>query len=80
MLERASAMLTASAMEAIKTLLELQKPSTPAAVRLGAARATLDLGMKIRQTVELEERVDELEQILTDRKKLHPSWNQRKAV
>ena len=43
MLERASAMLTASAMEAIKTLLELQKSSTPAAVRLGAARATLEV-------------------------------------
>ena len=80
MLERASAMLTASAMESIKTLLELQKPATPAAVRLGAARATLDLGMKLRQTVELEERVDELEQILSDRKKHNAPHNYRKAI
>jgi transposase len=40
MAKRAAGMLTAAAMEAVKTLLDVQKPNVQAAVRLGAARAT----------------------------------------
>ena len=64
MVHRAAAMLTAAAMEAIKTLMDLQSAATPAAVRLGAARAILDLGTKLRESSELEDRVAELEQHL----------------
>jgi hypothetical protein len=41
--------------------LELQKPSVPPATRLGAAKATLELGMKVRETAELEQRLAALE-------------------
>ena len=64
MVHRAASMLTAAAMEAIKTLMDLQSAATPAAVRLGAARAILDLGTKLRESSELEDRVAELEQQL----------------
>jgi len=65
MVKRASGTLTAAGMEAIKTLLSLlQTSSTPAAVRLGAARAVLELGTKLRDNVELEERLRALEERL----------------
>jgi AcrR family transcriptional regulator len=63
MVKRASGTLTAAGMEAIKTLLALlQSSSTPAGVRLGAARAVLELGGKLRDSVELEERLRSLEE------------------
>jgi hypothetical protein len=61
MLERAGAMLTAMAMESVKTLVALQAASMPPAVRLGAARAALDLGVKFRESQELEQRIAALE-------------------
>src|SRR4051812_37627735 len=39
MVQRATAMLTAAAMEAVKTLLDLQGKACPATTRLGAAKA-----------------------------------------
>jgi hypothetical protein len=62
MVQRAAAGLTAAAMEAIKTLLALLQSSNTGAVRLGAARAVLELGAKLRETVELEQRIAALEQ------------------
>ena len=41
--------------------LSLQKDSVPHAVRLGAARAVLELGIKVREMVELEARIAALE-------------------
>jgi transposase-like protein len=67
MVQRATAMLTAATMEAAKTLLALQDRSMPAPVRLGAAKATLDFGLKMRQTVELEVRLAAMEALLRDR-------------
>jgi DNA-binding MurR/RpiR family transcriptional regulator len=64
MVQRTAGMLTAAAGEAVKTLLALQKDTTPAAVRLGAARAILEIGMKVRDATELEERLAALEQRL----------------
>ncbi|MCE9561270.1 MAG: hypothetical protein K8U57_04375 [Planctomycetes bacterium] len=64
MVRRAAGMLTASANEAVRTLLLLQKDSTPAGVRLGAARAILEMGIKLREMVELETRMDELEALV----------------
>ena len=68
MVQRATGMLTAATMEAAKTLLALQDPSIPPAVRSGAAKATLDFGLKLRQSVELEERLAAMEALLVDRK------------
>jgi type II secretory pathway component PulF len=65
MVQRTSAMLTASGMEAVKTLLALQQASTPASVRLGAARAILEIGLKVREVADLERRLSALEQQLS---------------
>jgi len=59
--KRAAGMLTAASMEAVKTLLELQKTPVPAAVRLGAARSVIELGTKLRETAEFEARLAALE-------------------
>jgi predicted component of type VI protein secretion system len=64
MVQRAAAMLTASALEAVKTLLELQSPSTPPAVRLRAAAHILDYGLRLREAAALETRLAALEQRL----------------
>jgi hypothetical protein len=62
MVSRAASMLTAAALEAVKTLLSLQNEQVQAAVRLGAAKAVLELGAKLRENVELEERIRQLEE------------------
>jgi hypothetical protein len=62
MVRRAAGMLTAAAGESVRTLLVLQKAPSPPAVRLGAARAVLELGIKVREMVELEARIEALEQ------------------
>lgn len=67
MVRRSAGMLTAAAGEAVRTLLALQKESAPAAVRLGAARAVLEIGMKLRQVAELEVRMTELEELVAGR-------------
>ncbi len=61
MVQRTAGALTAAANEAVRTLLELLKPAMPAAVRLGAARSVLDIGMKVRENAELEKRLAALE-------------------
>src|SRR5262245_42130134 len=43
MVELTTGTLTAAATEAVETLLALQQPTTPATVRLGAARAILEI-------------------------------------
>jgi hypothetical protein len=61
MVQRTAGTLTAAGGEAVKTLLALQKEAMPPATRLGAARAILELGVKIRETAELQERIAALE-------------------
>lgn len=68
MVSRTAAMLTAAAGEAVMTLLSLQKDSTPAPSRLGAARAVLELGVRLRESAELEERIAALESRLAEPK------------
>jgi hypothetical protein len=70
MVERTGGMLTASGLESVKTLLELQKPSIPAAVRLGAARSVLEIGMKVRERTDLEQRMAAMEADMAATKKL----------
>ncbi len=62
MVSRTSGTLTAAAGEAVRTLLELLKNPTSSSVRLGAARAVLEIGMKLREVAELERRLAELEE------------------
>jgi len=61
MVQRTAGMLTAAAGESVKALLALLKEGTPPAVRLGAARAVLEIGMKVREVAELEQRLAALE-------------------
>jgi hypothetical protein len=62
MVQRAAATLTAAGSESVKTLVVLQQSSVPHAVRLGAAKATIELGIKMREVTDLEARLAALEQ------------------
>jgi hypothetical protein len=64
MAQRAMGMLTAAGMGAIKTLRVLQESATSESVRLGAARATIELSCKLRENVEWAERLSGLEERL----------------
>jgi hypothetical protein len=61
---RTAGTLTAAATEAVRTLLELLRAPAAAAVRLGAARAVLEIGLRLREAADLEERLDALEERL----------------
>ena len=61
MVQRATGALTAANAEAARTLLSLQKETAPPAVRLGAARAILEISTKLREATELTERIAALE-------------------
>jgi hypothetical protein len=62
MFQRTSGALTAAGSEAVRALLELLRGASAEAVRLGAARSVLEIGMKAREFAELEERLATLEQ------------------
>jgi hypothetical protein len=62
--QRAVGVVTATMLESIKTLVTLQGELYPPAVRLGAARALLEIGMKIREQEDLAKRVLDLLQQL----------------
>jgi hypothetical protein len=57
MVRRTAGALTAAHTEAVRTLLELMRAPAKANVRLGAAKAVLEIGTKVRETAELEERL-----------------------
>jgi hypothetical protein len=61
MLERAAAMLTAAGLVSVKTLTKLQESAVSESVRLGAARSTIELGCKMREAVDFNERLTALE-------------------
>ncbi len=61
MVESAAGKLASLLDEAADTLQALMKPDVPAGIRLSAARAALEHCCRIRETVELERRVAELE-------------------
>jgi hypothetical protein len=62
MVQRTAAALTAAGAEAVRGLLELLRGARAEAVRLGAIRSVLEIGMKVREFAELEERLATLEQ------------------
>jgi hypothetical protein len=61
MLQRTADQLTAAGTEAVRTLLLLQQTPNSGTVRLGAARAVLEIGIKIREIAEFEARLVALE-------------------
>lgn len=79
MVRRAAGLLTAATNEAVRTLLSLQKEAIPAPVRLGAARAVLEIGMKLREMVDLETRMAELEARLDQQEQTGPRGVYRPA-
>jgi hypothetical protein len=62
MVQRTAGTLTAASGEAVRTLLELLKPGVAHNTRLGAARAVLESGVKLRELAELEQRMAALEE------------------
>ncbi len=60
MVARTTGMLTAASLESVKTLLDLQKSGTPA-VKLGAARSVLEFASKLREVVDIETQLHELQ-------------------
>lgn len=65
MLKRTSGTLTASGSEAVRTLVTLLS-TKESNVRLGAARAILEIGIKVREAADLEQRLCELERQVAD--------------
>jgi hypothetical protein len=61
MMQRIAGSLTAASTEAMRTLLELMKPTVSPTIRLGAARTVLECAMRMNEFTELEDRVAEME-------------------
>jgi hypothetical protein len=72
MVSRTAGMLTAAAGEAVKTLLALVKAPNPPSIQLGASRAILELGVSVRQSAELEERMAAVEAQLAESNRSSP--------
>jgi transposase-like protein len=72
MVSRTAGTLTAAASEAVRTLLEILRSAAPPAVRLAAARAVLELGVKLRDAADLEERLADLERTVAAGTKVRP--------
>jgi hypothetical protein len=62
--QRTTGMLSSASLEAGKTLIRLQDASVSPQVQLGAARATLEFGIKFRENLEVEQRLAALEQVI----------------
>jgi hypothetical protein len=65
MVKRTARMLTATALESVKTLLDLQGKDQPASVRHSAPRTVIEFGVKLRENAELFVRAAALESQLT---------------
>jgi hypothetical protein len=63
MVQRTAGMLTGAGLGSVKTLVDLQQDVAVAAgVRRRAARDVLELGIKLRETADLEQRIAALEE------------------
>jgi hypothetical protein len=60
-MRRSTDMFTAAGLSAIKTLMTLQDSAESESVRLGAARAVIELGCKLREKTETTARIAALE-------------------
>jgi hypothetical protein len=63
---RAAGLLTAASISAIKTCTTLQESARSESVRLGAAKAVVELALKLREATSLADRVAALEQQMFD--------------
>jgi hypothetical protein len=61
LVRRVAGMLTAAGIGSIKTFTTLQESAVSESVRLGAARAIIELGCKVREAAELTERLAAVE-------------------
>jgi hypothetical protein len=61
LVRREAGLLTVAGLGSIKALTALQESATSEAVRLGAARAVLELSCKLRESADLQERVAAVE-------------------
>ena len=61
MVRRSAGLLTAAGLSAIKTFTVLLESAKSESVRLGAARAVIELGQKLRDTTDFEERLAAVE-------------------
>jgi hypothetical protein len=61
MVRRVAGMLTAAGIASIKTFTTLQESAASESVRLAAARAIVELGCRLRESVELTERMTAVE-------------------
>jgi len=61
--QRMAGAYVAAGMGAVQTMVELMKASYSGTVRLGAARAIVEVGMKVRETADLEQRLTALEEL-----------------
>ena len=68
MVQRALGRMADGMAEAADVLRALLPPGMPPAVRLGAARSLLELGVRLRESVELEARLASLEEQLAAEK------------
>lgn len=59
--QRTAGALTAAGLEFVKTLVGLVSAGVPPATRLGAARSGLEIGMKLREHSDMEQRLGQLE-------------------
>jgi len=57
--------LSAAAAAAVAAMVDLLVPATPSSVRLGAARAILELGLRLREGDDLLARLDALERAVS---------------
>jgi hypothetical protein len=80
MAQRTAGMLTGAGMGAVKVLVDLQGDvSVPAGVRRRSARDVLEMGLKFREVVDLEQRLAAVEARLAgaaDPKPMHPLTDQ----
>ena len=63
MVERALGKMSEGMVEAAETMRGLLQANSEA-VKLGAARSLLELGLKLRESVETKEQIRELEEVL----------------
>jgi hypothetical protein len=78
MVQRTAGMLTGAGMGAVKVLVDLQSDvAVPAGVRRRSARDVLEMGLKFRETAELEQRLAAVEARLAGA--ADPSPNGRQA-
>lgn len=68
LVKRTSGLLTAASIEAVKTLLTLLDRNVSGGIRLGAARTVLEMGLKLREVVDLETRLQTVEKLILESK------------